>query len=278
MPSVVVPEESFVPDVVPDVVPEDLPSCFELSVVPFVCCDCASLSFAVPASCDCWSPWLWLLVATMGSVLPMPCPDVARFTMSAYTRTAATAATTITMAMRLRTSAPLRLCAASRTLWGAMGVPESATPASLAASSRLTGVAHACVVPELARRSRVAPYAPSAEGAWSDRFLSFCADALSIPLYTCDAMVVAAAATPTPMMEPASPILDCSANDVTAASALAMTADPENSLRTPFFCGSSASCCAWACPYAWYGWYCCVCWLAPWYWLAPWGRSVCRVP
>ena len=189
--------------------------------------------------------------------------------MSAYTRTAATAATAITMAMRLRTSAPLRLCAASRTLWGAMGVPESAKPASLAASSRLTGVAHACVVPELARRSRVTPYASSVAGAWSERSFSFCADALSMPLYTCDAMVVAAAATPTPMMEPASPILDCSANDVTAASALAITADPENSLRTPFFCGSPASgcawpCCAWPCPYVWYR---CV----PWPCVAPWG-------
>ena len=73
------------------------------------------------------------------------------------------------------------------------------------------------------------------------RSLIFLADAESIPLYTCVAIADAAAATPTPMTEPAMPIFDERANDVAAARALAITADMEKSLRIPPFSSSSSS-------------------------------------
>ncbi len=126
-----------------------------------------------------------------------------------------------------------------------MGVPVSATPAweRGCVRSRVSSVA--------AGRTVVVP--ASERSTWPDmgcvrsssellaRFLIFLADADSMPLYTWVAIAEAAAATPTPMTEPAMPIFDERANDVAAARALAITADMEKSLRIPPFSSSSSS-------------------------------------
>lgn len=71
-------------------------------------------------------------------------------------------------------------------------------------------------------------------GPCSPRPLIFSADAESTDLYTWEAMAEAAAAMPTPMREPARPIWDESANDVTDARADATTAVMEKSSNRLF--------------------------------------------
>ena len=66
------------------------------------------------------------------------------------------------------------------------------------------------------------------------RSLSFCALALSRLLYICEAAAEATPPMATPMIEPASPILDDRANDVAAARPLAMTVETEKSPKRPF--------------------------------------------